>query len=148
MVTAYRKKLFLTSKSGGLTSMLFVIYTGFVVKTARLALIASIPVALLLFALLFVTRARADEPRTQTTFTQTGEGAEVIPYLRRGGKEVLFVDIEDYKDFDNVSLNFTYMSGGTKRGVVSNVNPQPRKADGSFGGKEYIRGQILHSVTG
>ncbi|MDP3724816.1 MAG: hypothetical protein Q8R11_04300 [bacterium] len=111
-------------------------------KTVRLLLTGSLSIALIAMTLIFVARARAEEPRTQTVFTQTGEGANVIPYLRRGGKEVLFVDLEDTKDFDNVSLNFTYISGGTMRGVISNTNPQTKKVDGSFGGKDYIRVRI------
>src|SRR3989344_8012319 len=93
---------------------------------------------LLVFVSGLVFSASAESiPRTQTAYIQTGDGVDVIPYIRGGRKEA-FVDFQSSNKFNNVQyvyFNFNYntTAQGTKRGVEGSFIPENEKFD-YFGG--------------
>lgn len=87
-----------------------------------------------------------EPPRSQTVWTQTGEGpVEVIPYVR-GGRQLAFVDFssKNFSDIQYIYFNFNYntTAPGTKRGVEGSFIPANEKLL-EFGGVPYVRRQLL-----
>jgi len=103
--------------------------------------------AIVLLASLVVGPALAQElPRSQTTWTTTGEGGvDVIPYIQ-GNRQLAFVDFQS-KNFDDIQyvyFNFTYntTAQGTKRGVEGSFVPALETFK-YFDGVPYVRRQLL-----
>lgn len=84
--------------------------------------------------------------RTQTIWTMSGEGLNVIPYVRVD-KKALLVDFED-KDFKNIeyiyyNLNYDSDESRTKRGIEGSFIPSLTKPSGHYEGRPYYRIELV-----
>ncbi|MCR4324908.1 MAG: hypothetical protein NUV69_04460, partial [Candidatus Curtissbacteria bacterium] len=95
--------------------------------------------------LFVVLPANAQTPRTQTIWTQSGEGVNVIPYVE-GGRRWAFVDFES-KAFSNIQyvyFNFTYdHSGPGKKGGVEGSFIPGNETVKHYNGVPYIRRALI-----
>jgi hypothetical protein len=106
--------------------------------------------SLLGIALFFVApRVLAADKRTQTIWTTSGEGVDLIPYVRVD-KKALFVDFEA-NNFNNIeyiyyNLNYDTDEPGRIRGVKGSFVPSTLGADGFYNGRPYYRRELILGV--
>ena len=102
--------------------------------------------AFLALVLIWVYPALAVSPRTQTVYETTGQGVDVIPYVR-SDKHAIFVDFE-HQNFDNIeyiyyNLNYDTDEPGKIRGVEGSFIPSQKEYSGYYNGKPYFRHELL-----
>ena len=112
--------------------------------TATKAFVLS--VVLFAAALIIFTLPSFAASRTGTVYNTTGDGVDVIPYVR-SDQNALFVDFE-HPNFNNIeyiyyNLNYDTDEPATKRGVEGSFIPSQKTPSGHFNGRPYFRHELL-----
>jgi|SRR3989344_4495941 len=84
--------------------------------------------------------------RTGTVYETTGQGVDVIPYIR-SDTNAIFVDFE-HANFNNIeyiyyNLNYDTDEPAKIRGVEGSFIPSQKPYSGYFNGKPYFRHELL-----